>query len=415
MSYSDDMIKAIFVKYDKNGDGYISKEELNEVVRELSFSSSEKEVDEFFAIADTNKDNKLGFDEFSHYVHFQNSELKKVNDVLHLTASALTTIKQLDAVKFPNLGDKSEHHFVVRDSSLNSAEGLASKLQILFSLGKENKNEDLLKTIDGKLGKEHFLAFKFHVKDKASVLEKFPELWSATKEFLRELGSEAAEFLDKTDVDFIEGADGVFMAFKPKPDTLINNFLNAFNNSTNNLGNLEVAKSLTIASDFDFTNFEDVTFEQLSANRFFIEGCVNSTNQVNALFIPEVRKILSSVNLHKNFAQVSAFISLFCLKSVKSEVIIDTELRAKIFNTLDVKDKDQKINTANLESFQKEWEENPTKELLESMEFIKEAINTLHAANIEGFTLFIQTDNARVGIHIKANLHKLINRFYPLN
>lgn len=415
MSYSDEMIRAIFTKYDRNGDGFISKEELNEVVKELSFSASEKEVDEFFVIADTNKDNKIGFDEFSHYVHFQNSELKKINDVLHLTSSALTAIKQLDAIKFPNMGDKSDHHFVVRDSSLNSAEGLSSKLQILFSLGKENKNEDLLKTIDGKLGKEHFLAFKFHVKDKASVLEKFPELWSTAKEFLRELGSEALEFLDKTDVDFIEGADGVFMAFKPKPDTLINNFLSTFNSSTSNLGNMEVSKTLTVASDFDFTNFEDVTFEQLSANRFFIEGCVNSTNQANALFVPEVRKILSSTNLHKNFAQVSAFISLFCLKSVKSEVIIDTELRAKVFNTLDVKDKDQKINSASLELFQKEWEENPAKELIESMEFIKEGINALHAANLEGFTILIQADNARVGIHLKANLHKLINRLFPLN
>jgi len=60
-----DSIKAIFRKYDVNGDGTISKDELRSVLQTLqSGQFQDSELDEVFSIIDKNKDGKIQYAEF---------------------------------------------------------------------------------------------------------------------------------------------------------------------------------------------------------------------------------------------------------------------------------------------------------------------------------------------------------------
>ena len=49
---------------DDNGDGFLDKKELMNVLKAIQKTTSIKEIDEMMKIADQNKDGKIDFDEF---------------------------------------------------------------------------------------------------------------------------------------------------------------------------------------------------------------------------------------------------------------------------------------------------------------------------------------------------------------
>ncbi|RCH96859.1 hypothetical protein CU097_013969 [Rhizopus azygosporus] len=59
-----DELKMCFDKFDKNGDGQISEEELREVMKGLGEHLTEKEIKDMMNDADTNKDGHIDFEEF---------------------------------------------------------------------------------------------------------------------------------------------------------------------------------------------------------------------------------------------------------------------------------------------------------------------------------------------------------------
>ncbi|XP_044463455.1 calmodulin-like protein 3 [Mangifera indica] len=57
-------LKRLFATFDKNGDEFITKQELRESLKNLSILVTEKEVEELVAKVDTNGDGFIDFDEF---------------------------------------------------------------------------------------------------------------------------------------------------------------------------------------------------------------------------------------------------------------------------------------------------------------------------------------------------------------
>lgn len=414
MSYSDEMIKAIFAKYDLNGDGFITKEELLKVTADLNVKHTPAEIDAFFAAVDTNKDNKLSYDEFAHFMHFKTSQVKELDDVLKLTAGSIAAIKKLDQVIYPNFGDTQNHHVVVRDATLASAKDLPSQIRLLISSGKEDRNTELQQLINYKTDPAHFLVLKFHVKEKAALLGRLPQLWTDAKTFLKELGPEPGEFFDKTDAEFFDGGDGVLMAFRAKPDSFINNYLSVLKSSSQNLGNLAMAKNFTFACDLDLAQLDKLSYEQLAATRLFFEYNSNSVNVANMLFAPDLQKWLAKVDLNKHLGNVLALLTGFCLKTIDAEVLIDTDLRARIYQALKIPNIKNPAAKDALAALKAEWENNPSKDLVDSMEFLKETVTLLHDAKIEGLTLYIQVEALRIGLHFRLHLYDLIHSLVPL-
>jgi Ca2+-binding EF-hand superfamily protein len=57
-------LKRVFATFDKNGDGFITKEELRESLRNIRIFMTEKEAEEMVAKVDANGDGLIEFDEF---------------------------------------------------------------------------------------------------------------------------------------------------------------------------------------------------------------------------------------------------------------------------------------------------------------------------------------------------------------
>ncbi|XVF88335.1 hypothetical protein PTKIN_Ptkin19aG0042400 [Pterospermum kingtungense] len=57
-------LKRVFGTFDKNGDGFITKEELRESLRNIRMFMAEKEVEEMIVKVDANGDGLIDFDEF---------------------------------------------------------------------------------------------------------------------------------------------------------------------------------------------------------------------------------------------------------------------------------------------------------------------------------------------------------------
>ena len=61
---NDDQLTQIFKLYDNNGDGYISKMELQQISKAFGEESSLDEIEEVIEMMDTDCDGKVSFDEF---------------------------------------------------------------------------------------------------------------------------------------------------------------------------------------------------------------------------------------------------------------------------------------------------------------------------------------------------------------
>ncbi|KAG1225382.1 hypothetical protein G6F68_019939 [Rhizopus microsporus] len=59
-----DELKVCFEKFDKNGDGQISEEELKQVMNELGERLTGEEIKDMIKDADTNNDGQISFEEF---------------------------------------------------------------------------------------------------------------------------------------------------------------------------------------------------------------------------------------------------------------------------------------------------------------------------------------------------------------
>lgn len=57
-------LKAAFQAMDANGDGFVSKDELKSMLSSLGEPVDDAVVDEMIAVADTNGDGKVDFNEF---------------------------------------------------------------------------------------------------------------------------------------------------------------------------------------------------------------------------------------------------------------------------------------------------------------------------------------------------------------
>ncbi|KAG8367433.1 hypothetical protein BUALT_Bualt16G0071500 [Buddleja alternifolia] len=67
---SDHQLRGVFGTFDKNNDGYITKQELKESLKNIGFSAGEADVEDMVAKVDSNGDGLIDFDEFCQLFRF---------------------------------------------------------------------------------------------------------------------------------------------------------------------------------------------------------------------------------------------------------------------------------------------------------------------------------------------------------
>ena len=62
-------IRKVFRKYDRENKGYISRRDVEEVMRQVHENYSEEELDRMFGVMDLEKNGKVSFDSFVKVMH----------------------------------------------------------------------------------------------------------------------------------------------------------------------------------------------------------------------------------------------------------------------------------------------------------------------------------------------------------
>ncbi|KAK9098681.1 hypothetical protein Syun_025726 [Stephania yunnanensis] len=113
--YDKAKMEQVFATFDKNGDGFITKEELGESLRIIGLFSSEKEVVGMFDRLDSNRDGLIDLDEFQEMYNSlgtskskeeeddgelmdQGEELRKAFNVFDGDRDGLITVEELGSV-----------------------------------------------------------------------------------------------------------------------------------------------------------------------------------------------------------------------------------------------------------------------------------------------------------------------------
>jgi calmodulin len=77
----DEDIKAAFIVFDRNNDGFVTAEEMKEVLSKFDLSTSAEEIEDMIKSADVDGDGMLSFDEFSNLM--KTTEALKLSEAAH--------------------------------------------------------------------------------------------------------------------------------------------------------------------------------------------------------------------------------------------------------------------------------------------------------------------------------------------
>ncbi|KAK6273258.1 hypothetical protein POUND7_010341 [Theobroma cacao] len=97
-------LKRVFATFDKNGDGFITKQELGESLKNMRLFITEKEVEEMVVKVDANGDGLIDFDEFCILCQAMGGqgdaegELKEAFDVFDKDKDGLISVEELGSV-----------------------------------------------------------------------------------------------------------------------------------------------------------------------------------------------------------------------------------------------------------------------------------------------------------------------------
>ncbi|KAJ0042882.1 hypothetical protein Pint_18616 [Pistacia integerrima] len=102
---SVDEVRKVFNKFDKNGDGRISTDELKDILRALGSKTSPEEVQRVMQEIDKDGDGYIDFDEFASAGGDGSKELKDAFDLFDVDKNGLISVGELHSV-LKKLGEK---------------------------------------------------------------------------------------------------------------------------------------------------------------------------------------------------------------------------------------------------------------------------------------------------------------------
>ncbi len=110
---TEEQLRGYFNQIDKDGNGFLSKEEVGSLLKTTNSEHSDEILDNFFKNLDTDKDGKISFKEFKFFYYFNESEFKSYLDQFGVVAQTMNMGKNLEKyiVKDVQLSDKGQFNF----------------------------------------------------------------------------------------------------------------------------------------------------------------------------------------------------------------------------------------------------------------------------------------------------------------
>ena len=408
-------IKAMFNKIDSNGDGYISQEEFVQAAQENGLVADPTEIDTFMRQIDTDKDGKVSFEEFSHFVQFNKSQLSDLKFLLNLTSQSIGYSKKIEKVM--DVKDINKEHpsmvkILLRDQEAKGISELMSSLQI--HIGNYDSNEHISTILKKQIDSNGALGFKFHVENKALVKKNFEEYIEALKDFLGELGPDASKIINELNIQLIEVEDGVMLIIDPATHPFIANYMDILKTNFEQLQNLKSAFSLMIGSGENLAD-RQVTYEQLLDSNFYFELSGRSIRLSNLAHTPSIKNTLQKLNANKE--SKSALLAALCALSFKSanvELLLNSSDRKEFVKQAEIKNLDGPVWESHVNMAKEQLSESGIGDFLDSLDFIKQAMQDLKKANCSSITVFAKVHNVHALVNVKAGVYSILNELFGL-
>ena len=410
MSITPEAARELFAKFDTDNNGRISKEELIAALSSANINHKLEQVHSYFAAADKNHDGLIDLDEFLHFISMNQSILASASGIGELTGKGVSQLKKVSETKLLDLGDQRQLSLKVSSEEPSSGE---TRVKLFAATGTQ-KSAEITKLLGTQLDGKINFALKFHATG-AALAEKLPGIWAEAVEFLSELGPEAKEVFESLDVAFVQAAEGPIMTFAAKPESFIGGVLGRIASSTENILSINSETCFDFSSSIDLSAFKTLTFRDLSKAPTTVEFTAAATNFCNILALPQLSALANSPEIQNLTGVFQFFLQLASITKATGNFVVDQKLAVQMAAETGVQGLDDAAFACFLEQAEALWKENPAKELLESMEFFKNLINELKAANMEALTFYLYIPGHESALHFKLNLGDFIQHFYPTN
>jgi hypothetical protein len=201
-----DLLRDVFNKMDKNGNGYLDLGEAAAVLKEVGQSPNEDDLKKFFEAVDANHDGQISFDEL--FAWFTSSKTgAPLQDafkikVLGMMKKTKKEIAKLSEILKNEQQGVDHHHIGVK---IGNVEHAKTKIEVSAFAGTEadSKWTDLSKGIDiGEVG----IVIQFHSTQPEAAKDEILALLEGGKEMLREIAAGAPVDIDG--IQFHGAVDG---------------------------------------------------------------------------------------------------------------------------------------------------------------------------------------------------------------
>lgn len=407
-------IEAIFAQLDKNADGEISKEELWKCVQENNMSVNESQMNSFFKKIDINGDGVISREEFMHFMEFHNSAFSNFDFMLDMTSNSLGFVKWFQKMMTPdqNNDELSKVQITLKDNGVQNTDGFASSFGVHF--GTIEKNHNIAKFVGNPLDIESFVGLKFHVQDKGLIINQFNDYIDALKEILASAGQDVAEIAEVLEFDFYECDDGVFMVIDPSKHAFTNSFLQSLKASLEKLTLLNILFSAEVGSENNMLD-KEVTFKQIAESKMFLNVCGNSIQTSQLSQTKSVQQLIEMQKNKNNPGAILASLYMLSFKNAKVELNIDSEERIKLLEQLNLENQDEPVLKGFFEEMKEDLDGDGTLDFLDSLDFIKEAINDLNNSGCSSISVVVKAHDLYAVVNLRSQVYELLKDFIELD
>lgn len=406
-------VRDLFNKSDTNADGFLTKQEFCQTIASLNLEISSEDVETF--AKQVALDDRIGFNEFNHYVQYSKGSLAQHKFLIDMTGKAIGLAKQVERlidVKTVNDGEPSLARVLLRDQDAKDADNSQSSVQL--HVGDTEANPAIAKILGHKFDAPATLGFKFHVQNKELVVNNFGLYINALKEFLAEFGKEMVQALESINIQLVEVDDGVCLTVDPTSNAFTTSFVDILSASFDHLQKLRASLSLQIGTDANIGD-KTLTYEQLVDSAFLFEVSGRAIRLSNVAQTPSVRAMIQAMSADPN-GKTSLLASVFILsfRNVNAELNLNSEDRRQFVAQTDLKDLDTPIWAVRFNEAKKQLDESGLGDFLDSLDFVKSAANDLRNANCSAVSVFAKVHDVYAVLKIKADVYSALDELFNL-
>ena len=409
-------IRNMFNKFDVNGDGSITKEAFLQAVQEHNLVTDASQIDHFMEKIDTDKDGKVSFEEFSYFVTFHKSELSEYKFLLDLTSSSLGYAKKLEKIVDIKAGDNENPttvKVVFRDQEAKSIDDMHSFVQV--HVGDYENHEHIPKVLKHNFESSGVVGMKFHVKNREMIKNNFTEYIQALKDFLGELGPEAAQIINSLDIQLLDVEDGVILAIDAASHPFVSIYMDLLKMKVEQVQNLKSSFSLMVGFGENIAD-KNMTYEQLIDSNFYFELSSRAVKLSHLAQSGPVKSILQLLNSNKE--SKGALLGLLCALSFKSataEILLNSTDRKEFIKDAEIQDLNEPVWNNHFENANNQLTQSGMNDFIDSLDFIKQSMRDLKEAECTSVSFFLKAHGVYVVKHVKADVYPVLDQLLGLN